>query len=257
MKKLFFPAFAAFAFASAIIAFSACSDDNDSEPANTTTITFENNVLGASGYLWGKPQATEQDDTDYLGNPVKSDIFYGPVYTEQDAQVYTYFSDCGHTFDSWNGFVISNHGDMTTEGYANDKSVYASRGAGGSRQYAVGYYGAWTPNDGGVPLIEFSEAVRPVSIAVANTTFFYFYFKGSNAAPIVDVKLVIKGYNNANQTGSVEYKLANGTAGTVRSGWAKVNISALGTVTSMKFSVETADDSCPLYFAVDDLVYIK
>ena len=59
MKKLFYLAFAALAFA-------GCSDSNDEEVpgAKTTVIDFEGANLGAEGYIWGKPQARLLTDDD-------------------------------------------------------------------------------------------------------------------------------------------------------------------------------------------------
>ena len=144
----------------AALAFVGCDDDNDGPQIQT--IGFEQAALGTDGFIWGKDQATEQDDTDYSGSPIKSNIYYGPVYTEKEAKVYTYYSDYGHTYETWNGFVISNHTDKKTEGYTNDKSVYADGGANGSAQFAAAYYAAWTPENRGVPTIEFATAVAPV-----------------------------------------------------------------------------------------------
>ena len=75
----------------AALAFVGCDDDNDGP--RIQTIGFEQAALGTDGFIWGKDQATEQDDTDYSGSPIKSNIYYGPVYTEKEAKVYTYYSD--------------------------------------------------------------------------------------------------------------------------------------------------------------------
>ncbi|WP_295938024.1 DUF4465 domain-containing protein [uncultured Alistipes sp.] len=238
-------------------AFTACSDDNYYyEVPDSYRVDFEAAVLGADGYIWGEPFATEQDDEDWMGNPIRSDLFYGSIYAQGDAHVYTYFSDSGHTYDTWNGFVISNHTDMTTAGYTNDKSVYATGGADGSKQFAVAYYGAWTREHYGIPVINFTGAVKPESVAVANTTYLYLYFQ-NDADAVVDVKAVITGYNSGVKTGTVEVKLADAVAGKVKSGWENVDLSALGTVTELTFTMSTADDMCPLYLAIDNLVYSK
>lgn len=249
MKKLLLLAFAAFAFA-------ACSDEtyNYFELPSSYTVDFEAAVLGDDGYIWGKSQATEQDDVDYTGKPIKSNIFFGPAYAEKDAQIYTYYTDYGHTYDTWNGFVISNHTDRTTEGFANDKSVYADSGANGSSQFAVAYYSAWTPGGMGIPQIKFPSAVVPQSIAIANTTYLYLYLQNGS---IVDVTAEITGYNCGVETGKVTVDLANKAAGTIKSGWEEVDLSSLGSVTSLSFAVLSADVMCPSYLAIDELVYSK
>ncbi|WP_303272261.1 DUF4465 domain-containing protein [uncultured Alistipes sp.] len=255
MKKLFLMACAALAFA-------GCSDsDNEGAGPQTYVIDFEDANLGDEGFIWGKPEArllTEDDaESDYFG--VGSLYFYDALYTEGDASFYSLFTDYvgrpGWAYDMWNGFVISNHTDMTTPDYTNDKSVYATSGADGSSQFAVAYYGAWTDDPYGTPLVRFATAVSPKSIAVASTTYFYLYAK--EATSVADVKGVITGYNGETKTGEVKFVMADQASGTVQSGWETLDLSSLGTVTSMTFTVETEDTMCPYYFAIDNLAYGK
>lgn len=244
----------------AALAFVGC-DDNEYvyyEIPDTRVIDFEAANLGTDGFIWGKDQATEQDDTDYSGKPIKSDIYYGPIYTEKEAQIYTYYSDNGHsTMESWGGLVVSNHKDKKTEGYENDKSVYGDGGANGSAQFAAIYYSEYTPNGKGIPTVNFVGGVKPVSVDVANMTYLYLYFKGSKPATLVDVKAVITGYNSGIKTGEVSVTLVDKASETVKSGWETVDLSALGTVTSLTFVISTTDPICPNYFAIDNLTYEK
>lgn len=240
---------------------------SDSDPASVTinnipaekqtlTIDFEGADLGADGYVWGKSKATEQDDTDYSGNPIKSNIFYGAIYTEKDAEVYTYYSDYGHTYDSWSAFVISNHTDMQTAGFANDKSVYAESGADGSAQFAVGYYNAWAADGQGIPVIEFAEAVEMESVAIANSTYVYLYFTNDvESAEKPEFKAVVTGYDNGVKTGDAELTLVAGT--TLEEGWKTVDLTPLGKVTRVEFSVVCEDVMAPTYLCVDNLTYVK
>ncbi|MEG1622050.1 MAG: DUF4465 domain-containing protein [Alistipes sp.] len=249
MKKILFFALAAFAFAS-------CSDTNeDPIPQQPTeTVDFEAAQLGTAGFLWAKALSTEQDDVDGKGQPIKSNIFYGSLYTEKQAQVYSYFTDYGHTVDVWNGFVISNHIDRKTAGYENDKSVYAEGGANGSKQFAVGYYGSWTPENKGIPVIHFASAVTPQSIAVANATYAYLYFSGIEGQ-ISSLTLTITGYNGTTKTGDVSTILAE--TKNIQEGWKALDLSALGKVTSIAFSMTCADGYAPTYFCIDNLTYKK
>lgn len=233
MKKLFF-------FALAACALAACSDDDDNAVV-TKTLDFESAGLGDEGYLWGKSLATEQDDVDWQGNPIRTNLFAGVLYTEEDASVKSYFNDYGGTYDTWYGFIVSNHTDRTTEGYANDKSVYAEGGAGGSKNFAVGYYDSYDSAKGaGIPTIEFGSAVKPVSVALANTTYFYLWFEGTSAA-------------------EVRVQMADAATDKVESGWKSVSLEALGSVTSLTFATENDDPSgfVPNYFALDNLTYRK
>ena len=108
MKKLFYLAFAALAFA-------GCSDSNDEEVpgAKTTVIDFEGANLGAEGYIWGKPQARllTDDDAESETFGAGSLFFYDALYTEDDASIFTFYTDYAGldwNTDTWNGFVISN-----------------------------------------------------------------------------------------------------------------------------------------------------
>lgn len=259
MKKLLLLALAAFAFA-------ACSDENyyECDCPDSYTVDFEAAVLGDDGYIWGKSQAVTltEDDSEALYFGSGSKYFFAPVYTEGVAAFQSLYTDYlglyGSAFDTWNGFVISNHTDMTTSGFVNDKSVYAQSGASESEKFAIAYYGKWTGNPYGMPTIHFVGSVKPESVAIANTTYLYLYFKSAeNPAAVADVTAVITGYNNGVQTGKVEVKLSDATSGTVKSGWENVDLTALGSVTSMTFVVATDDAMCPMYMAIDDLVYSK
>lgn len=252
MKKLFF-------FALAACALAACSDDDDNAVV-TKTLDFESAGLGDEGYLWGKSLATEQDDVDWQGNPIRTNLFAGVLYTEEDASVKSYFNDYGGTYDTWYGFIVSNHTDRTTPGYANDKSVYAEGGAGGSKNFAVGYYDSYDSAKGaGIPTIEFGSAVKPVSVALANTTYFYLWFEGTSAAEVVDAYVIVTGWNNGTKTGEVRVQMADAATDKVESGWKSVSLEALGSVTSLTFATENDDPSgfVPNYFALDNLTYRK
>lgn len=259
MKKLFFCAFAASVF-------TACTDKYETYnivQESVKTIDFESACLGEAGYVWGKDRAVELTEEDEAANVFgpESLYFYDAVYAEGDAMFLSFYSDYkglyGMAFDTWNGFVISDHTDRTTNSYDNDKSVYAESGADGSRQFAVVYYGRWTTPPYGIPTVRFAGAVKPVSVAVANTTLFYLYFNNEYApAAAVDVKGVITGYNCGVKTGAAEVVLADAN-GAVKTGWEQVDLSGLGSVTSLTFTVESTDSMCPYYFAVDNLSYEK
>lgn len=250
MKKLFYTLLAAAALA-------ACSDENNYYVDPVSVMDFEEARLGTDGYIWGKTLASEIDDEDWMGNPIKSLYYYGPLYAQGDAVLMTYFNDFGGMYDVWNGFVVSSCTDRETEGFTNDKSVYAESGDNGSKQFAVAFYSNFTADDEGIPTVRFAGGVRPLSIALANTTYLYLYFKGSAPAPVVDFEAVITGWNSGIKTGEVRVKLADGAANLVKEGWETVDLSSLGTVTQLTFAVETSDYMAPNYLAVDNLVYQK
>ena len=51
--------------------------------------------------------------------------------------------------------------------------------------------------------------------------------------------------------------LGDKASGTVISGWETVDLSKLGTVSSLIFALSTTDSMCPNYFAIDNLTYEK
>lgn len=71
------------------------------------------------------------------------------------------------------------------------------------------------------------------------------------------MKGVITGYNGETKSGEVKFVMADKASGTVQSGWETLDLSSLGTVTSMTFTVESEDTMCPYYFSIDNLAYEK
>ena len=90
--------------------------------------------------------------------------------------------------------------------------------------------------------------------------FYSFYdspYYTKEATSVADVKGVITGYNGETKSGEVKFVMADKASGTVQSGWETLDLSSLGTVTSMTFTVESEDTMCPYYFAIDNLAYEK
>lgn len=253
MKKLLLTA--------AALAVLAACDHNEDDSRPLEGMTFEAASLGADGFIWGKERAallTESDDeADTFGEG--SRFYYGSLYTEGAADLQTFYTDYaglyGSGWDTWNGFAVSNKTDMQTEGYLNEYSVYAPSGAEGSANFAIAYHGRWTPGEYGIPTIRFNRPVMLHSAAVAMTTYVYLYFKGSMPAEVVDYMVVFTGYDGTMRTGEVRVKLADSTSRRVSEGWQQVDLSALGTVTSLTVTTETPDDMCPNYVAIDNLFY--
>ncbi len=247
----------------AVRALAGSSDYTDSEPGRLTVsvqallcLDFEDADLGTEGYIWGKPLATEQDDFDWQGNPIRSNLYFGAIYEEGYAEVWSFYSDSGHTYDAWNGFVVSNHTDTETEGYTNDKSVYAGAGVEGSARFAVGYYGAWTsPAEHGIPAIRFDNPATLRSVAVAHTTYAYRYLAANyEAGAMPEFTVVATGYDEQQkQTGRATVTLAGEDL--LEEGWCTMNLSDLTDVTRLEFTVECSDEMAPLYFCIDNLRY--
>jgi hypothetical protein len=172
-----------------------------------------------------------------------------------------YFPGC-----CWSGWTYSNETDATTPGYLNQFSAITGGGAGGSANYAVAYLGA--------PAITFAAPSIVNSLAVTNTTYaglsmklgdgFAKRFGGDDGTDPDFFKLTITGLNAAGAvTGSVDtyladFRFADSAQDYVLDQWRTVDLSALGTVQSLRFALASSDMgsfgiNTPTYFAVDNL----
>lgn len=163
------------------------------------------------------------------------------------------------------GWSYSNHTDNTTPGFGNQYSAFAGSGHGGSANYAVGFIG---------PLSV--ELAAPVTLSGAyftNTTYaalsmrdgdgFAKKFGGPSGNDPDFFRLTISGFNDATPTGSVDffladYRFADNTQDYIVQNWTFVNLSSLGTVTRLGFSLASTDNGAfgmntPAYFAMDNL----
>lgn len=177
-----------------------------------------------------------------------------------------------HSFTDWGGgccssdWVYSNRTDTTTAGYTNQFSSYAGSGAQGSSNYAIAYLGT--------PTVSFASPVAVTGAYFTNTTYaalsmlngdsFAKQFGGTNGNDADWLKLTIEGHDAANAlTGSVDfyladYRFADNSLDYIVKDWAYVDLSSLGTVSSLSFSLASSDTGAwgmntPAYFAMDSL----
>jgi Domain of unknown function (DUF4465) len=176
------------------------------------------------------------------------------------------YSDFGVPDCCWTGWTYSNETDVTTAGYTNQFSAYAGSGAQGSANYGVAYLGE--------PDIGFDAPVAAQGAYITNTTYaalsmlngdaFSKKFGGASGNDADFLKLTITGYDaNALTTGSVDfyladYRFADNSQDYLIKGWTYVDLSSLGTVSSLRFSLASSDASSfgintPAYFALDSL----
>lgn len=176
--------------------------------------------------------------------------------------------------NSWDGgFTASNLTDTTTVGYLNDNSVSAGKGALGSKQFAVGYVSLFDSGNGyGLDTIKFPADVNGAytakSVMLTNNTYAYrgmkygqYGFNGKKFASNDWYKVTIKGFLNKKENTSVDYYLADFRNGKsfIAKDWQKVDISALGVIDQMVFTVSSSDVdpvngmNTPSYFCIDNL----
>lgn len=176
-----------------------------------------------------------------------------------------------HSFTDWGGgcchsdWVYTNRTDTTTAGYTNQFSGYAGGGAQGSSNYAIAYMGAPTATFSGPSAVSgaYFTNTTYAALSMLNGDSFAKKFGGVSGNDEDWFKLTISGWNGASQTGSVDFYLAdfrfadNGLDYIVDE-WAWVDLSSLGTVSSLSFSLASSDMGAwgmntPAYFALDSL----
>ncbi len=215
-------------------------------PAHAATIiTYEDAALGAPGYINNTPYTA--------AGATHSNIFSGGY---------------------WEGFSISNRSDTTTPGDGNQYSSYSGGGAGGSTNFAVGYYGAFLSTD--IPRLTFPTAVDFTGKGAdfTNTTYaaldmlngsgFSKKFGGATGTDPDWLLLTITGYHNNLVTGSTSLYLADyrnlaGAPDYILNTWQHVDFTPLGSASEIRFSMSSTDMfgswlNTPAYFAMDNLV---
>lgn len=182
---------------------------------------------------------------------------------EMDPFVLTHsFSDYGFGM----GFTYSSLTDITTPGSTNNSAIT------GEGVYTNAYF---TVNTGGefigIPSeITFKDgkAYKAKECYVTNSTYAYHAIKdhndGNGQYGMVKewgeddwFKLTITGYNGDTETGHIDFLLADGM--NIVNTWQKIDLSSLGEVTSISFSLSSTDNdpswgmNTPSYFCLDQL----
>jgi len=177
-------------------------------------------------------------------------------------------------FQSWDGFAVSNTTDATTPGYGNQYSAIAGQGVGESANYFVGYLSSFAPEPPTVSFFAAPEGQTLSGVYVTNTTYAYLAMRdgdafskrfGGETGDDPDwFLLTITGHDaNGDATGDVEfyladYRSANNEEDYLIDDWTWVDLSSLGTVTTLTFTLSSSDVgewgmNTPAYFALDNL----
>lgn len=179
------------------------------------------------------------------------------------------FTDFGGGFTAWDGFAYSNTSDVTTPGFGNQYSAYPGAGAGASANYGVGYTG------NGPSGLDFQSMtdLNGLGIFVANTTYaalsmlngdsFAKKFGGADGTDPDWLLLTVTGVSGGSAIGTVDfyladYRFANSVDDYVIDDWSYLDLSRLGAVEGLRFSIDSSDKSggfisTPTYFAIDDI----
>lgn len=227
--------FAVLAFA---LVFVSCGPETNLQ---TTVIDFENVTLNSDS-VW--------NGSDSTGGLILGDVVFKNEYNAQ--------------WGSWSGFAASSKTDIETIGYENQYSCIAGSGALNSKKFGL-LYGSTSftskANINGNYTIN--------SIMLTNSTYTYFDVKeGSDFSKKFVAndwyKVVLSGYLNKNNTGTVEYYLADFRDGKsfISNTWAKVDLKALGEVDSVAISFDSSDKgqfgvNTPAYICIDNIEFTQ
>ena len=221
-------------------------------PAIATVTTFEEFALPPEGYLNG---------SDESGGFTHAGV--------------TFRNNYNTTYGSWSGFAISSLTDTTTPGWFNQYSVFAGAGAGGSSQFAVGYFSSYEPP----MVIEFAAAMDLTGLGASFTNTTYAALEMLNGGAFGAKKfggtsgddpdwfvLRIEGFAGGSSTGLIEFYLADfrfsdNSQDYILDDWAWVDFSALGTVDELRMTMGSSDVgsfgiNTPTYFAMDNFLAV-
>lgn len=197
------------------------------------------------------------DETYYNGNDLSGGFYSGNFYFKN------YYDE---EYFYWSGFAASNVSDKETAGYENQYSAITGGGVDGSSAYAVGFTGF---GDSEI-LLKKSEIS---GFYVSNDTYAFLSMKngddyskkfgGSNGTDPDWFKLTVEGFDDTVSKGQVDFYLAdfrsdNSSEDYIVNDWQWVDLSQLGEVTSLKFSLSSSDTgqwgmNTPAYFVMDNL----
>jgi hypothetical protein len=170
-------------------------------------------------------------------------------------------------WDSWTQWSYSRVTDNTTPGFGNQYSAKAGSGQGGSSTYAVSFEPV------SMTFTSDQDFSGGRGLYVTNTTYAYFsmlngdgfakQFGGPSGDDADWFLLTIEGKNNSVSTGTAtvylaDYRDADNANDYIVDDWRFVNLSGLGTVDELSFSLSSSDNGAfgmntPNYFALDSV----
>ena len=182
----------------------------------------------------------------------------------------SYTFDTQFNYGYWSGFSYSRVNAGNLAGFENQYAAKPGIGSDGSAHYAV-VYNTFSGN----AVVTFGAQVQLSSIDVSNTAYTYFSmrdgdqfakkFGGDSGNDEDFFKLEIQGFRGTVATGSVDffladYRFANNSQDYLVDQWARVNLSSLGAVDSLKFALSSSDVgqfgmNTPAYFAMDRIAF--
>lgn len=194
--------------------------------------------------------------------------FEDVVLGDNNLSTDTFFVSSGFTFfgnpnEFWlGGLVCSSQTDTVTAGFLNQFSCIEGVGALNSSKYAVLYQPGYIKSAGNE-----NGDFSIKSIMVNNTTYVYKDVKdGSAFSKKFEAgdwfKLTVRGFYSKIETAKVDVYLADFRDGKsfVMNKWQKIDVSTLGKVDSVSFSLSSTDNgdwgmNTPAYVCIDNIEY--
>jgi hypothetical protein len=225
----------------------ACALGFATATAHAATIDFDSFPVGGSGF--------------YNGSDLAGDFASGKgTFTNN-------FTDFGGGC-CWDGWAVSNHGDIATPGFGNQYSSYAGGGVGGGGNFGVGYTDTAD--------ITLASAQDVTGVYLANTTYaalsmlngdgFAKQFGGASGTDADWFNVTIEGKLGGASTGSVvfylaDYRFADSQDDYIVDAWTWVDLTSLGTVDELDLTFGSSDVggfgiNTPTYVAFDSLTSV-
>ncbi len=189
-----------------------------------------------------------------------------------------FYNNYNTSFNSWSGFAYSNTTDTITAGHTNQYSANTGVGVNNTPNYGVGfvpidYTGSYNILQIGLQLTNLVKNTVLSGMYITNNTYatismlngdgFAKKFGGNSGNDPDWFKLTVWGYHNGNITDSIEfnlsdYRFSDNSLDYIIKEWTWVDLSNLGIVDSLSFSVISTDVgqyglNTPAYFCIDDL----
>jgi hypothetical protein len=219
--------------------------------AQQNVADFENLTLSPESYWNGSDSSGNSLASKYTSKFLVGNITLSNIWNSN----YNYWSD---------GWIYSNTSDSVTSGFTNQYSCIVGKGANNSSNYSIGTNKSFFN-------IDTSGNSLPIDgIFVSNTTYAHNSIRDGDqfAKKFTNLdqdyfKLLITSFNNGTDVDTVEFFLADFThldslQDYIVNDWQYVDLSSLGLVDSIKFSLISSDVSqfgmkTPAYFAIDNI----
>lgn len=195
---------------------------------------------------------------DYLQDGVYNTWLFGTSDQSVRFGSYWSYSSMG---DYWGGFVLSGTFSTSLDAYdfANQFTVWADKGANASSICAVGYVDTYS---GGyaVPTMVLSSAREVGYCHLAPSAMLATYTPTAVSMDQFWFKVIVTGYLGQTEVGTVDCLLTD--RGVTQSGWTKVDLSRLGQVDRLTFTIDSNDTgewgvNAPAYFGLDEIGFPK